>query len=270
LGRAIEIAQQFGDWLRWGELMLCYIVTHFRLGEFQRAAELGVELHALGRRRNNLLHQAWGLAAQGKALLRLGALDRSVPMLEAARALFPQTVDRLSEINLNGVLCQAYLRTGDLAKARATASETARLVAAAPPTSDYVLEGYAAIAEVSLMEWEMASPKNVQNLRRAARQACRALLKLTRVYPRTRPRAWLLWGRYEWLAGLPRSAVTSWQKSLAAGQSLDIPYEAGLTHFELGRHSSGEARARQLDKALELFTELGASYDAAQVRAVAD
>lgn len=270
LGRGIEIAQQFGDWLHWGELMLCYIVTHFRLGEYRRAAELGVELHALGRRRNNLLHQAWGLAAQGKALLRLGALDRSVPMLEAARALFPQTVDRLSEINLNGVLCQAYLWTGDLAKARSAAARTSRLVAAARPTSDYVLEGYAAIAEVSLMEWETASPKNMQNLRRAARQACRAILKLTRVYPRTRPRAWLLWGRYQWLAGMPRSAMTSWQKSLAAGQSLDMPYEAALTHFELGRHSSGEARAQQLDKALQLFTELGAAYDAAQVRAVAD
>jgi class 3 adenylate cyclase/tetratricopeptide (TPR) repeat protein len=268
LARGIEIARQFGDWLRWGEIMMVYTAAHHRHGEFERAAGLAAELLASGRRRSNVLHQAWGLGAQGDALLRLGTLAESVQMLEAACELFPQTADRISEINATGVLVQAYVRSGDLAKARSTAEKTAHLVATARPTSDYVLEGFAGLAELALVDWDGASAENAQKLRRAARKACGAFLKLMRVHSRTRPRAWLCWGRYEWLAGMRAAAIASWQKSLAAAESLDMPYEAALTCFEWGRHSNGKVREQHLAKALQLFERLGCQYDAAQVRAV--
>jgi tetratricopeptide (TPR) repeat protein len=270
LARGIEIARQFGDWLRWGEIMMVYTAAHHRHGEFERAAGLAAELLASGRRRSNVLHQAWGLGAQGDALLRLGTLAESVQMLEAACELFPQTADRISEINATGVLVQAYVRSGDLAKARSTAEKTAHLVATARPTSDYVLEGFAGLAELALVDWDSASTENAQKLRRAARKACGAFLKLMRVHSRTRPRAWLCWGQYEWLAGMRAAAIASWQKSLAAAESLDMPYEAALTCFEWGRHSNGKVREQHLAKALQLFERLGCQYDAAQVRAVSE
>jgi hypothetical protein len=45
-----------------------------------------------------------------------------------------------------------------------------------------------------------------------------------------------------------------------------MPYETGLAHYELGHHDTDilERRGDHLEKAIQLFTTLGAAYDRAR------
>jgi hypothetical protein len=81
------------------------------------------------------------------------------------------------------------------------------------------------------------------------------------------PRAWLYQGVFDWLAGKPRRAVRAWRQSLAAAERLDMPYEQGLAHYEIGRHAEpGAERQKHLDQACALLTRCGAVYDLARAR----
>jgi hypothetical protein len=91
------------------------------------------------------------------------------------------------------------------------------------------------------------------------------------VFPIGRPRALLWKGTLAWLSGKRRRAHTAWQESVAAAESLQMPYDQGLAHFEIGRHlADGDgARLSHLDRARDLFDALGVRrhLDAYQWRA---
>jgi len=104
-------------------------------------------------------------------------------------------------------------------------------------------------------------------MQRAARQACKALHNFARAYPVGQPRARLYQGWCEWLEGKPIQAFGTWQTGLGVAGQLAMPYEQGLAHYEIGRHASGEERQKHLSRALEIFEQLGAAYDAGRARA---
>ncbi len=91
-----------------------------------------------------------------------------------------------------------------------------------------------------------------------------------RVFRIGRPRAWLLQGRYDWLAGKPSKARKAWQKSLAAAERLAMPYDQGLAHYEIGRHITGTERQHHLTRAHAIFAHLGATYDVQQTQLALD
>ena len=85
-----------------------------------------------------------------------------------------------------------------------------------------------------------------------------------RTFPVGLPHARLYRGWYEWLIGNEQQAIRNWQKSLAAAIKLDMPYEIGIAHFELGRHlliDKVESSCDHLNQALEIFDRLGAEYE---------
>jgi len=125
---------------------------------------------------------------------------------------------------------------------------------------------------VYLALWEAShshSPTERAALAQAARQACKALHGYARVFPIGQPRAWLWQGLYDWLAGQPRKAHKAWRKSLAAAERLEMPYDQGLAHYEIGRHATGLERQEHLARACAIFARLGAAYDLARAEAAA-
>ena len=121
------------------------------------------------------------------------------------------------------------------------------------PTSFYLLEGYAGVAEVYLDQWE-AGDRSLPT-RRAARQACSALRTFARVFPIGQPRARLWNGRLHHLSGRPERA---WRASLSAAQRLGMPFEAALAHIELGRPADDQPQRQwHLQQAQSLLQELG-------------
>jgi flagellin-specific chaperone FliS len=70
------------------------------------------------------------------------------------------------------------------------------------------------------------------------------------------------------LAGKPRKAYQDWLKCLACAEELSMPLEQGLAHYEIGRHLSsnkkvknGWGRQEHLQRAIDIFSNLGANHD---------
>jgi hypothetical protein len=154
----------------------------------------------------------------------------------------------------------------------AVAERAAAIISQSPLLAYYVIPGYATITEVSLELWETST--NVaerQQLARVARQARVALRKAARVYQLAQPPVWLWQGLCDWLlARKPAKAHKAWRKSLAAAQRLDMAYEEGVAHYQIGRHLAARdpARREHLQRAVEIFGRLEAVRDRTRAETV--
>jgi hypothetical protein len=194
----------------------------------------------------------------------------AVSLLGQAKALLSnfQYASRPDEIRVYGLLARAHLRNGsrDLAL-QAAEMVGQRIAAEVSPTNFYCFEGYAGVPPVYLELWEAGADAQDaaegRSLPELARQACKGLRGYARVFPVARPRAWLWQGVYEWLLGKPRKAHKAWAKSLDYAKELNMPYEQGLAHYEIGRHFSvgDPGREGHLKRAVDIFTQLDAGWD---------
>jgi hypothetical protein len=254
-----------GDWRRWGESVVLLGRAEALQGQFARGERRFGDLYAAAGRVGDIQQQIWGLIGQALNLMRMGATDRAMELLAQAKPLLETSgSNRVSEITLQGWLAVGQLHQGQLEAARRSAGALARLIIPSRPTVFATLDAYAAIAEVYLTLWEANHTGPAQaELAAAAAQSCKALRGYARTFPIGRPRAWLALGLYQSLSGKNRAAHRSWLRSLAAAQQLAMPYDAGLAHFEIGRHLAPRdpGRHEHLAQAHALFAECSAGYD---------
>jgi tetratricopeptide (TPR) repeat protein len=270
--RAVEVFGRLGARRDWGNnvVALCW-VDYFR-GQFAQGAQRYRDLHAQARESHNVELQAWSLAGEALHALRLGQTDQAVRQWEQALPMLATVAEsRVTEILSHGGMAIAYLRRGESSLAWQSAGAATRLIRQSPATSFPTFDGFAGAAEVYLSLWEAEGKSQIPNskiqMQTSAQQACKALQKFARAYPVGQPRARLYQGWYEWLEGKPIQAFGTWQTSLGVAGQLAMPYEQGLAHYEIGRHASGEERQKHLSRALEIFEQLGAAYDAGRARA---
>jgi class 3 adenylate cyclase/tetratricopeptide (TPR) repeat protein len=271
ISRAAEIFGRLGDWRDWGNniVALCW-VDYFR-GQFAQGAQRYADIYAQAVDSNNLELQAWSLSGQALHLLRLGQTGQAIRLWEQSLPVLKTvTESRVTEILTYGALGVAHLRRGEQAPARDCAEAATRLIRKSPTATFPTFDGFAGPAEVYLALWEDESksqtPKTKSHVRASAGEACRALRRFARIYPIAGPRAWLCGGWYDWLDGRPARAFRAWQTSLTLAERLEMPYEAGLAHREIGRHAGGDERRTHLRRALEIFEQLGATHDAERAR----
>jgi hypothetical protein len=196
-------------------------------------------------------------------------------LAEEAVNLLDYSVDMISKIKAHGLLAAASLHYEQFELAEKAAETTLSLIDQAQPTSLNIFTGYTGPAEVYLSLWETeatsdTSEARLKNLKANALQACKNLHKFARVFPVGQPRAWLYQGIYEWLSDRPHLAQKAWQKSLTYAERLEMPYEQGLTHYEIGRRLPNDDPNRQehLSQAEEIFTRLGTAQNLLRVQEV--
>lgn len=271
LERAVELHEQLGDWRGWGDSLTGLALVAYFQGQFTRSVQLFARTSTSPHISGNQEHQAWGLNGIAMNGLRLGQIDEAVTLLETAQGLIPRYADRVTETLNYGVLAVARLRQGEVEPARQAAEAAMRRTARRFAFSFAAFDGYAAVAEVFLALWESGQeqpPHTRRQLAHRARQACNTLLyRYAWIFPIGRPRAYLYQGLHAWLAGNPSRAQRMWQHSLAAAVRLALPYEQGLAHYELGRHTTGVERLLHLGQAHAIFEQLGAADDLARTRA---
>lgn len=262
----LGIAQQVGDHRHWDDALSNLAPIHYYCGEFASGAGLAAALYAAGHDQVNRID---GLQWQAKCLFCMGRLEEVAVCLEKLDAALGEDSEVLNQalrIGVHGLRATTYLRQGNLRSALEAAAQTMDLAASSIPSSYGVLSGYANPAEVYLSLWEAGYPQ--PGLDRLARKACKVAHSFARVFPIGRPRA-LLWdGLHHWLAGKPARATRAWQASLAAAARLEMPYDEGLAHYELGRHlpDADPGREEHLARACEIFERLGAAYELARAR----
>ncbi|MEB3336857.1 MAG: adenylate/guanylate cyclase domain-containing protein [Leptolyngbyaceae bacterium] len=283
LGQASQICDRFEDRHQLGTSLAILAKAAYLQGKFARGIELWTKVYTAAHHSGDVLQQAWGLNGQAEGLLRLGDTDTAVNLLEASLHLFAQNTDRVSETATSGMLAIARWRQGKLDLAQQAAQETAhRLDQLSSPSSYYLIEGYAGVAQVYLGLWQVSRDKisaetprekspetstELESLAQSARSACRALHQFARVFPIGQPSAWLWQGLYHWLANQPAQAQQAWQRSLAAAEQFAMPYDQGLAHYEIGRHAISTQRQHHLKIASQIFTELDAAFDLARAEA---
>jgi hypothetical protein len=229
-------------------------------GRYAHAARGFAEEAAVSRTLHDPFFIHTGLVGQAEALLRSQAdAAPAVVLLGEDGALLPQ-LSPAERMRHHATLALAYLQDGrqrDAAAQAQTAYTEARRVKIPPVWTG---EGYTNLAEVLLALWE----RDCDRWTAAAGGAAAMLRSFATTYPAA-ARAWRIRGWYLWLRGRRERALRAWQRSLQAAQHLDLPYEEGLAHLELGRHLApgrsspvGWDRADHLRRAHELFELLDA------------
>ena len=92
--------------------------------------------------------------------------------------------------------------------------------------------------------------------------------RFAKVFPIGKARAVQCQGWLEHLQGKSDKARQTWERAVPAAHTMGMPYEEALLHYEIGRHAGGAQRIEHLRRALALFDQLDASYDADRTRAL--
>jgi class 3 adenylate cyclase/tetratricopeptide (TPR) repeat protein len=280
--QAVDINKRIGRLRRWEESTAGLAQALHLRGNFARSQSLYPEISASGRERGDQQTQVWALAGLVETGLRLagsGHKDEMIDYLEQAQALLTEYryPNRPDEIQITGLLAQGRLRRNEWALAREAASRASHLIATEwPPSTFYTFEAYAGLPLVYMGLWQAEldgryTATEQEDFEKLTGKACRDLHNYARVFPIAKPRAALWQGAYEWLMNKPAKARKSWQKSLDYAERLDMPYDIGLVCYEIGRHlpQGDPLRKEHLQRAAHIFSQLGAAWDLANVRNLA-
>jgi predicted ATPase/DNA-binding SARP family transcriptional activator len=262
----------------WAECSSLLGKTFYYQGKYKQALPYFVNLLPAGQYHGDQAAQHWALLGQVECALRLGqpALDQVCAWLEMAKLLPADYPGNTQHVRFYGVLALTLMYRGDPALAQQAAQTGLDFMKRGGFIAFWAVEGYAGIAETFLSLWEAnkQAGEDSRLLAKSAQQACRALHQFARTYPLAQPWAWLYQGLYEWLAGKPEQAYKTWSQSLAAAERLGMPYQQARAHYELGRHLPSDQKAKDdlsyqahLQRAYDLFAELGAAYDLARIEA---
>jgi hypothetical protein len=165
----------------------------------------------------------------------------------------------------------ARLRTGDVRGAFDSASTSLEIIRSTQPVAYWMQHGMAATAEVFLTLLEEprqldAAAARVLELR--ARQACAGLRNYARRFLIGVPPMYVWEGTRAFLTGSQRRALRLWRRAIERGTEMQMPYERGRAHLEIGRSGAvgGETRLENLRHAAEIFEQLGCGYELSLAR----
>ena len=279
LERARMIFGQLGD-TRWQEMATLTLGnTHLMHRRYADGLPLYAAADHTSVQRGDVQAQAWAAIGIVGTLQALGRNDEALQTYDAMAARlensFEHLSDRGSEFSVCAIRALAYLQRGESELARQGAEKTRRISAQGPLVIYYALPGYTSLAEISLTLWEDSLEDESGARRqyaRAARRAVAELRRFARICPIAQPQAWLWRGLHCWLSGKRRRAQAAWQRSLAAAERLDMLHEQGMAHYEIGRHlpPGDVARAAHLQRACDVFSQLGARYHQRRAQAALD
>lgn len=262
LNLALSIADRLGDQRSRDECRALLVLVAKHQGQLQLALERSATLHDDGLSAGDIQVCTWSLLGQAENLLLLGDDAPAAVLLNEAELLLTENFNsaRAEEIWTYALLARAALRRGEYSLARSLAGAAARLIGAMPPAAIYALGGYTSIAEVFLSLWELGADES-QTLRDAAGRACRSLGRFALIFPLARPITLIYLGQEAWLRGRRRLAQRRWQRALSIARRMEMPYEQGYAHLQIGRHLTGVERHTHLKAAAAIFARLGAAYD---------
>ncbi|NTU62293.1 MAG: AAA family ATPase [Chloroflexi bacterium] len=259
---AVKVFAEIGDQRLLEESTTLLSMTLLRQGQIERSAALRESMLTVSLQRNSTQTQGWALLGLAEIAILRHELTMALDHLERAQSIV-EKIGLAETIWMYGLLARAQWRQGQIDLARAAAERGAAIATKAAPVNFYVLEGYAGIAEVYLHLWE-ADPAYAP----AARQAIKQLSHFARIFLIGSARALLVQGRAAWLSGKQDTARALWQKGLAAAKERQLPYDRGLLLDVIGRHlpPGDPAREEFLRQALQIFSDLRATYDVDAVR----
>jgi class 3 adenylate cyclase/tetratricopeptide (TPR) repeat protein len=262
-----QIAQRLGDRRRLDDAIGNLAELESLRGSFDTAVALASELVSSAAARSDDRYRAEGLTDLALSSWRLGQADVALRSLRALDPLMANDLELTDELKLRirGIAALVHTDRADWVAARTAADMAMGLTAHQRPASFGTFVGYAGPAEAYLALWETG--QGAAEGQGLAADALSRLRSFAKVFPVGRPRSALLEGRHDWLRGRREDAMRSWDRAIQLAESLSMPYEQGLAHYEIARHlePTDAAQANHLAASRNLFSELHASRDLARV-----
>lgn len=213
------------------------------------------------RARANHRHQAWGLYAGARSLLRLGRLDEALDRLSRAEELLRHQPELPSEIICSGLAAAARLWRGELEGAEAAADRALDRMSRVSSPIFSLGDGYAGAAEVYLSLLDRGGLKGSRrdSLIARARRACAALHRFALVFPIGGPAALLAAGRARRVVSGRQSAARAFERAFERAEALGMPFETALSRLSLSRLPGTDevSRKTHLGEARDTFVRLG-------------
>jgi tetratricopeptide (TPR) repeat protein len=240
-------------------------------GDLKAALAVSEELFRIGDAKADVETSCVGAGRQGLAQMRLGRLEDANTSLKRAVALADAVPDHLNRVETRGDLGKCLLRLGAWQEAMVLLEEGRRLCGEHRVQTHNAVPVLAGLVEVYLHAGEQTDePAQSQWFEKAAR-ASEAALKNARRFRPALAEAMRLRGTVEWLRGNAKSAQNWWQRSIGLATQLGMRYDLGLAHLEMGLRlrdcahlSSAEAILTEIDstwdaaRAREALLQLGA------------
>lgn len=271
---AINIADEAGDLRTLGDYLALLAWEDYLRGRYGAAQEHYERLDGVANRSKNIQHRGWakrGLGAMAVRMEQVDNLQDAMGLLEEAQQLFDMSTGSRFDFDLSslGVQMVVRQRRGESAVARENATAAAQVTSSLSPTTFFLFEGFVAPTEVALALWEARQASGqAGDLPALAKSALGGLKTFVATFPIGKPRYLLAQGLADWLAGQPGSARANWQAALALAETMDMPYEQALAHYQMGRHADGSdpERAMHLERAATIFSRLNTPYESELVR----
>jgi hypothetical protein len=171
----------------------------------------------------------------------------------------------MARLTHQGACAILYGRQGRWQEAAQLAARIAQATSLLPHIVHTAIDGHLGWAEIAL---ELLAQQPTDRERRSnARRAVVALRRYALVFPIGGPAAWRYHGRLTWQEGKTQTALRAWRRSLVEAQRLEMPYDEGLAHAELGlRLPPTDSRRRDhLVRGIAILARLGARADLERV-----
>jgi class 3 adenylate cyclase/tetratricopeptide (TPR) repeat protein len=207
--------------------------------------------------------RAWGLFVRGEALSQVGPLDEAIGALRTAAELYAAMPDYSGIADANGVLGRCYLRLGRVAQAVTVLEDSERVIAVHGLRGHQITVARNALTEAYLAVAEHADGAERGAYLSRAKRASRAALRQGGTFRPGLPHAMRLEGRRAWLEGRGTAARRWWQRSIALGEALEVPYDVAISAIDLARLANEPGHLR---RAVELLAAMGATDDLATAR----
>lgn len=269
LQEAIALARELGDRRQLEEGLASYGAGLYLEGRFAEGVVVAREMAVLAQARGDLQTLCWARNIMAQCLCRLGRAPEAQELLQEGREWVDEEGGGVARIYTYGSGCLLHLQLGEWHEAEDYAARALACMEQQAPVQFFLGGSVWSVAETYLALWERAqggSAQRVRQLGERVQRACRIFRTFARALPFARPGSSICEGTRAWLGGQTMRARWLWQAALWEAERLDMPFEQGYAHFELGRHLDAGERQRHLTRACQLFERVGALHDLGRAR----
>jgi ATP/maltotriose-dependent transcriptional regulator MalT len=222
LGRAVDLCLRIADPRFHGESLTVLGLAALYRNDLDRADELFRSVGDAGRRFDNQQHRVWARVGRAVVHYRRGDLASATTLLEETETILSVGGSPLEWLRLHGLRASIQLEAGDVPGAERSALRAEAFMAdMSVPTSHYLLEGFAGVANVRLALFD---PRMRLSTARAKR-AVAALARYAALFQIGRPRAIASRAALDVLEGRTRRGRRGFLRAEAEARRLGMLHE---------------------------------------------
>ncbi|MFN8381296.1 MAG: adenylate/guanylate cyclase domain-containing protein [Anaerolineales bacterium] len=221
-------------------------------------------LMAHANKSGNQLHLTWATYGNSFLHLMFGEFQQALQNAKDGEKLDPTPVNIA---HLNSIRAMANWRLGHEEEAVKSMAMALPILGSLPPQVYSLLVAYRILSQITFEIWEQGKTFNVHGWRTTG-EIRKTFASLQTMYRKFKPAfligepSLLLYrGLEKWMDKKHEAAYKDWEASAHSANLLSMLWDEANALLEIGKHSEGEARKANLEKALALFKACQAQYD---------